>query len=228
MPNKTLLRYRPSHGVGDQDNGVGCVDRESTPIQQRVMQRAQGDTVLGDCGAAMVVPSDVGGFDRHRRMAEHHPEAADGALVAVRLEYELAEAGVPRPSRSHPLFHVEADSCEEVVVVGNREVVREDLESDLPGELGAFVEGVLEVGAECPRGVLLAKLALLGVRVAEARDQRLVRSNCPQAVCLKTPERVLGMERLPWRAELQKEVREVLFCVPERDRMLAANPPTAA
>src|SRR4051812_18410628 len=102
----------------------------------------------------------------------------------------------------------------------------QDSGRDCGREAGIGGEGGLDVGREFRADVVRAQSPDGRDIVAGLESQPGRRVDSPDSVTLETPKGLLGMVRLPWRAEFPEQGGQVRFRLPECDLLLARLPPS--
>ena len=107
-----------------------------------MVQTAAGEAVGRNIGPLGLMPHDVGGVQAQVRVADADAVAAEGAGVAVGLQYFMTEIGDAAAPGFR--FQIEADGGENVFVDGRREVGGQQGVRDLADQERIAAEGFVD------------------------------------------------------------------------------------
>lgn len=204
-----LLDAFPSiHLLRDLHPAVGA-DGEGSPVEELVVEGAQGHPVLLRVRASGLMPPDVRRLQRYQRISQADVEAADTAAESVRPEHVLSKRRVPWAARHRADLEVEADFSEDVLVHRAREVPLQDPLGDLTDEAGIRGEGLVDLLGEAAERGVLDEVAPAGIGPPLPDLARLRTRDLPEPVVLQAPERILGMVGSSGWAEFLEEPLEV-------------------
>jgi hypothetical protein len=144
------------------------------------MQSTKGDAVADDRRPAVLVPPNVSGFDRERRISETAIEPTNGALPPISVQNLASEARIPLNRRSERLIWQPNSSPKAVVEADRKRTVEDSLRSKLD-ERGVRAE-LLEYFFRETSGDVLAQQDRDGSVGVALPGPQILRLNNPQSV----------------------------------------------